>query len=145
VLGEGLVPVEVVVEAVLDHRPLPDLGPGEQLLDRLGGGVGGGVPEHLQGGGVLLGDDRHRGVGGEGGPQVLEAPVDLGYEGVLGQAGPDGGGQVGRGRAGRDLPHAPVGKADADAGGGHRHADAPGRRGRFRTADLYRVKVALYP
>ena len=46
--GEGLVDVEVVVEAVLDRRADAQLGLGEQLLHGLGHDVRGGVPQDVQ-------------------------------------------------------------------------------------------------
>ena len=51
--------LEVVVEAVLDHRADGVLGPGPQPPHRLGHDVGGRVPQHLTPGLGVAGDDRH--------------------------------------------------------------------------------------
>ena len=58
VLGrEGPLVGEVVVEAVLDHRPDRHLGVGEELLDRVGEQVRRRVADQVEAVGVLLGDD----------------------------------------------------------------------------------------
>ncbi len=88
-VGEGLVAIEVVVEAVLDDRPLGDPGSGEQFLDRLGGGVGRGVAQNLQRFGVLGREDRQAAVAVEWAGQIDELAVDAGGNGGPGQAGAD--------------------------------------------------------
>ena len=86
--------LEVVVEAVLDHRPDGVLGAGPQPADGLGHDVGGGVPQHLAAGLGVGGDDGHLRPVGQRRLEVDLAAVHGGDDGRLGQAGPDGLGQL---------------------------------------------------
>ncbi len=63
ILGrERLVPGEVVVEAVLDHRADGHLRAGKQRLHRLGQHVRGVVPDELERARIVAGDELDPGV-----------------------------------------------------------------------------------
>ncbi len=106
--------LEVVVEAVLDDRADGVLGAGPEPAHGLGHDVGGGVPEDLAAGLGVLGHDGDRRPVGQRRLEVHLAPVDGGGDGRLGQAGPDGLGQLGGRRALGQLPHRAVGKTNRD-------------------------------
>ena len=63
------------------------------------------------------GDDGDPGAVGQGRRQVAGGAVDVDGHGGLGQARPDGGGQVGAGGSGRQLPGGVVGQVDGDLSG----------------------------
>ena len=80
--------VEVVVEAVLDRRPDRHLGPGVELLHRLGHHVGGVVADQLQRLGVAVGEDRDLGSVGERRREVAQLAVDRIASAALASPGP---------------------------------------------------------
>ena len=136
-----------------------DLHLGPQALDRVGQHVLRAVADEVARVGVLDGDDPERAAGLERLAQVDRLAVQGGAHRGLGQAGTDRGGDVQRRGAAFDLADRSVGQAEADGlsthGGSPREerelqwvveagmAGGAGRRERTRTADLYRVKVAL--
>ena len=121
---EGPARVEVVVEAVLDGRPDPDLHAGEEALDGVGRQVRRRVAVDLEGVGVLRGDDLEGARGRDRPLQVEDLPVDLHRERVLREARPDGGRHGLAGRARSHLPDGTVGKGQADdLFGDGRHGD----------------------
>ena len=106
--------LEVVVEAVLDHRADGVLRAGPQPAHRLGHDVGGRVPQHLAPGVGAVGDDRHLVALVQLRRQVDLAAVHDRDHGGLGQAGPDGRRQLAGRRALGELPLRSVGKANRD-------------------------------
>ena len=106
--------VEVVVVAVLDGRPDPDLHAREEALHGVGGQVGGGVTVDLERVGVLRGDHLERPRLGDRSLQVEDLPGDLDRERVLREAGADGGRHRLARRARSHLPDGTVGKGQAD-------------------------------
>ena len=112
---------EVVEEAAVDHRADGDLGAGEQALHGLGQQVGGGVAQHVQRVGMLVGDDLERGVVGDDEAGVHQLAVHLAAQGGLGQARADGQGDVGDADGVLEGAAAAVGERDVDHG-------VPGRR-----------------
>ena len=153
---------EVVVEAFFRGRPLGDLRLGEELLDRLGHQVARAVAVDVQRVRILGEDQREVAIRRKGAVQVGRLAVDPHGQRV-GEAGKRGApGDVLGGDAGGGFDDPAVGKRDVDLIRHNasenttiparrrsrlRRSDAAGtgggRRGRFRTADLYRVKVAL--
>src|SRR5690606_18805581 len=112
--------LEVVVEAVLDRRADAEGGPREEVEHRLGEDVGGRVADR---GGAAFAVGRDDGdavavvqLGGE----VALLAVDLGDDGVAGQAGTDAAGQVERGRALLHRARGTVGQRHSDLGHGRR-------------------------
>ena len=122
--GERLGHVEVVVEAVLDRRADGVPGVRVQVGHGLREHVGGGVAQH---GAALVaggGQRRQGGVVVEGAAEVPRLAVDQRGHRVRGVQ------QLGRGRAGSDLPHASVGQLDLDLGhGGDSFGGLAGSRG----------------
>ena len=117
ILGrERLGAVEVVVEAVLDHRADRDLRAGPQSLHRLGQHVGGVVADQLEGAGVLAAEELEPGVGVERVGQVREHAVAHHGDGALGEAGRDRPGDVEAGHAGLERAAVAVGKGDGNHG-----------------------------
>ena len=106
--------LEVVVEAVLDHRADGVLGAGPQAQHGLGQHMGGRVAQHGPTGLGRVGDHRHLGPVGQRRAQVHLAAVDGGHHGRLGQVAPDGPGELGPRRALGELPHRAVGKPYRD-------------------------------
>ncbi len=106
--------LEVVVEAVLDHRPDGVLGARPQPADGLGQDVGGRVAQHLPAGVGVGGDDGHLRPVGQRRLQVDLPAVHGGEDGGLGQAGADGLGQLNARRALGELPRRTVGKTNRD-------------------------------
>ena len=88
---------EVVIKAVFDHGPDGDLGFREQLFDRVGQQVGGGVANHLQALGVFGGHDGQLGIARDGVAGVHQFTVDLTGQCRFGQACTDAGGDLGHG------------------------------------------------
>ena len=113
--GEGLVPVEVVVEAVLDRRADGDLGAGEKVLHRLGEHMRGVVPDQFKRFRVLAGDEADGGVAVEHGGEVGELAVHAHGDGGLGEAGADGGRHLRARDRTVEAAHGSVGQGD----GGH--------------------------
>jgi hypothetical protein len=111
---EGLVAVEVVIEAVLDGRADRDLGAGEQGLDRLGQDVGRVVTDCIEGGGVVAHDQAEVAAGLQHPAHVALLAVQLGKHRLLGQGRRDRGRDVARRRAGRILTHRAVGEFQID-------------------------------
>ena len=110
--AERLVAGEVVVEAVLDGRADGDLGAGKQGLHRFGEHVGAVVADHLQRIVVATGDEHHRGIGGDFGAEIDDLAVQLHRQRGAGEAGADGGGDVG-------ARYRPVETADGTVGQGY--------------------------
>ena len=111
---EGLVAIEVVIEAVFDGRADGDLGSGEQGLDRLGQDVGRVVADGVEGGGVVAHDQAEVAARLQHPAHVALLAVQLGQHGLLGQGRRDGGRDVARRGAGRVLAHRAVGKFQVD-------------------------------
>ena len=108
--------VDVVVEAVLDHRPDDHLRVRVQLLDRVAHEVGTGVADDLHAFRVLRGEDlKGRVVVDEVGGVNLAA-VDLAGHGGLGEARADGLGNLHDGDGVVELAAAAVGERDGDHG-----------------------------
>ena len=81
--GEGLLDVEIVVEAVFDGGSDRVFRVGVEMHDRLRQHVGGGVPEGMLALRVVEGEDREGAVLRERGAQVDGLPVDPGRAGRL--------------------------------------------------------------
>ena len=118
--GGTLGELEVVVEAVVDRRADGESCAGPEAEHRLGEHVGGRVPQRLEATVGAGRDNLDGGAVGERYEQVALRAIDDGGNGVLGQAGPDVDGQVGRGRPGWKGSLGPVGQRDGDVGHGHR-------------------------
>ena len=114
VQGERLGPGEVVIEAVLDVGADGHLGPGKQLLDRLGQHMGGVVADDLQGLGAVAGDDLHRPAARQRTGKVEKLAVKLDQQGLLGQRRGDRGGDLCPGHAIVELAVSPIGKFQID-------------------------------
>ena len=113
---EGLVPGEVVIEAVLDGRSDGHLGPREKLLDRLGQHVAGVVANYLQGVGAFARQDLEGPAAGQGAVKVQELAVQAYQQGALFQRLGDGGGDVAAAGARVEGPLGAVGKDEFDHG-----------------------------
>ncbi len=155
--GERALVGKIVVEAVLHHRPDGHLGIGEQLFDRLGQQVRGGMPDDLQAFRILV---RHDGeirvlldaIGG-----IHQLAIDLAGERRARQPGTDGFGHLRHGHGVVELASGAIGQADGRHGGDSRipvtqttrartEPDsrlAIGRRDWTRTNDPHHVKVML--
>ena len=115
VLGrEGRRAGEIVVKAVLDRRPDGHLGVGVELLDRLGHDVGGVVANDLERIVMVTGDDLDPGVIDDRAREIPKLAVDANGEGGLGQAGADGGGDIGARNRSVEFTHVSVGKGNGD-------------------------------
>lgn len=114
--GDAFGELEVVEEAVLDHRAdgVLDLGAVE-VAEGLGEDVGGGVAHDEQAVGVAVGDDRDLVGAVELVGHVHELAVHAGDDGGLGQAFADGLGELRDGGAVGDFAGGVVGEFD----GGH--------------------------
>ncbi len=104
--------LEVVVEAVLDHRPDGVLRPGPEPADGLGHDVRGRVAQHLAAGVGVRGDDGDLRAVGQRQLQIHLAAVDGHEDGRLGQAGTDGLGELHARRALSQLPRRAIGKTN---------------------------------
>jgi hypothetical protein len=102
--------LEVVVEAVLYHRPDGVLGPGPEPADGLGHDVGGRMAQHLPAGIGLRRDDGDPRAVGQRQLQIHLAAVDGDEDGRLGQAGTDRPGELQARRALSQLPRRAIGK-----------------------------------
>ncbi len=80
---------EIVVEAVLDHRSDRHLRVGEELLHRIGEQMRRRMADDVEAFGVLVGDNRHRGIAIDDLGGVDELAVDLRRERGLGETGTD--------------------------------------------------------
>ena len=124
ILGrEGLVAVEVVIEAVLDGRADGHLGAGEQHLHGFGQHMGGVVPDHLQRLVVLAGDEAQAGIGGDCVREVAQLAIHFHGERGLGEARADGGGHRRTCNRAVEAADGTVGQGDR----GHRCRDLSGR------------------
>ena len=112
--AEGLVPGEVVIEAVLDGRADGHLGAGEQLLHRLGQHVGGVVADGLQDLGVLPREDLEGAAGVQRPLQVQQLAVQLHQHGLLLQGLGDARGDLATGHAGLEGPFGTVRENELD-------------------------------
>ena len=108
VVGEGSVGGEVIEEAVLDHRPDGDLGPGKQILNGVSHQVSGGVADGVDARFALRRDDLDLRAVENGRVHINDFPVDLAGECCLRQPPADGCSHVGDGGALRHLFHASV-------------------------------------
>ena len=106
--------LEVVVEAVLDRRADRHLGPGVELLHRLGHHVGGVVADQVERLGVAVGEDPDLGAVGERRGEVAQLAVDADRQRRLGEARPDRRRRVGPGRPLGQLQRLAVGQRDGD-------------------------------
>ena len=113
--GERVVAGEIVVEAVLDRRPDGHLGAGVKRLHGLRQHVGGVVADHAQGGRVAAGDEPDGGVVLHRAGQVGQLAVHFHSEGGAGQAGADGGGDLGAGHRAVERADGAVGQGDWQA------------------------------
>ena len=113
---EGLVPGEVVIEAVLDGRTDGHLGSGEKLLDRLGQHMAGVVADHLQGVGALTRQDLEGPAAGQGAVKVQQLAVQAHQQGALFQRLGDGRGDVAAAGALVEGPLGAVGEDEFDHG-----------------------------
>ena len=117
VLGrERPLDVEVVVEAVLDGGSDGELRHREEVLDRLGHHVGGGVPQHAESVIALLGDDLDRRSVGHDVVEIDQLAVDLAGDRGLRQARPDRGRDVEDGRTFGNGLRAAVRQGHLDVG-----------------------------
>jgi len=107
---------EVVVEAMVDDRADRYLGTREQPLHGLREQVGGGMAQHIERVGVLVGHDLERGVAVDTEAGVDELAVDLARQRGLGQAGADRGGDLGDADGVVEFAAAAVGEGDIDHG-----------------------------
>ena len=115
ILGrEGLVDLEVVVEAVVDGRPEADAGPRPQLAHRGGEDVRGRVAQHGKRLVVPAGEDAHLGVRGDGSSQVHDFAVHGGRQRGLGQPGADARGNVTCAASARRLDGPAIGEPHLD-------------------------------
>ncbi len=106
--------LEVVVEAVLDHRPDGELGAGPESQDRLRQHMGGGMADDLAPGRRLDGDHAHLRAVGQRRREVDRDPVESGGHGCGGKSRADRGGQLPGGRPLVELPGRAIGKSDGD-------------------------------
>ena len=88
---------KIVVEAVFDHRADGHLRVREELLDRVGEQVRGGVAQHLEAVRILVGDDGEARVAVDHEGRIDELAVDPAGERGLGKSGPDRGRDLGHG------------------------------------------------
>ena len=114
--GERALVREVVVEAVVDHRPDRHLGVGEELLHRVCEQVGRGVADDLEAFGVLVGDDGELGVRLEAMREIDQLPVGAAGDRRLGETGADRGSDLGDGHRMIEAAHGTVGKRDVGHG-----------------------------
>ena len=115
VLGrERLVPEEVVVEAVLDHRADRDLGAGPERLHRLGKHMRGVVADELERARVLAGDELDRGVALDRVGEVADLAVERHRDRALGERGRDALRDVEAGDVVGIVPTRAVGKGQRD-------------------------------
>ena len=123
VQAEGLVPGEVVIEAVLHRRPDGHLGAGKQLLHRLGHDVAGVMADHFQHVGMVPGQDLDLAPGLEDPVEVEEPAVHPDQHGLLGEGFRQAFGDGPAGDARLVAAHGTVGKLEFDR---HRSWSFPG-------------------
>jgi hypothetical protein len=124
VLGKGRLAVEVVVEAVLDHRADRDLRRRPQFLHRLGEDVRRVVPDQPEPVGAVAHHELDPAVGLQRIGQVGKDPVPLHGDGLLGEAGGDALDHGGPGGATRIVAYCTVGERHLD----HFHLIRPASR-----------------
>ncbi len=112
--GERLVAEEIVIEAVLDHRPDGDLRAGIELLHGLGHHMGGIVADEFQRAGIVTGDDLDR-------PVCLYAVAEVGQPAVqrhrhrlLGERFGNAFGDLAAGDAGSKIANGIIGESQVD-------------------------------
>src|SRR5690606_13186107 len=144
----GLAEVDVVVEPVLDGRADAELDAGVERLQRLGHEVGRGVPERVPAALVVPRQHLERdglpvGVVLDGAVEVADLAVDPHGEGVAGEGGGDGRGDLVAGGPPRVFADGAVGEGDLHGRGRWGNADdtsaprtraAPAVEDRVRTA-----------
>ena len=119
--GERLGHVEVVVEAVGDRRPDPELGVGKHVLHRLRQHVGGRVADDAAAVLGVGGDGHDLGVGVRRPAQVAQPAVGVAHDDDRIRLAPARQARVAdRGRRGRPGRHPDRGGAADGCGGGHR-------------------------
>ena len=133
-VGKRLLPVEIVVPAVVDHRANGDLHVRPQLLHRAGHDVGAVVADKLQHLRLVLtvrphGQDGKLGVGLNGLGKVCDPPVDPAGERRLAERGADVRRDLRAGHARRIRPLRAVGQSDRDVRGAVRHGSILSERG----------------
>ncbi len=106
--------LEVIVEAVLDHRPDGEVRSGPQPQDGLGQHVCGGVAQDRSAGVAVGGEHGHLGTIGQNRGQIDLGTVDGGRHRGLGQPRPDGLGHLEGRRSFGQLFRRAVGKPDRD-------------------------------
>ena len=110
--GEGALVREVVVEAVVDHRPDRHLGVGKELLHRVREQVGGGVADDFEAFGILVGDDGEIRVRFEAMREIDQLPVGATGDRRLGETGADRGCDLGNGHRMIEAAHGTIGERD---------------------------------
>ena len=113
---ERLVAVEVVIEAVLDHRSDRHLGAGKEILHRLRQHMGAVMPDQLQRLRILAGDEADRRIGVELVRKIAELAVDRHRDGLLFERLGNRGGDLAPGHAGGEGPFCTIGKCQGDHG-----------------------------
>ncbi len=112
--GERLVAEEVVVEAVLDHRPDGDLGAGIELLHGLGHHMGGIVADQLQRAGIVTGDDLDLCVGFDCVAEIGKLAVQRHRHRLLGERLGNAFGDLAAGDAGGEIANGIIGEGQMD-------------------------------
>ena len=115
--GEGFVAGEVVIETVFDDGADGHLDVGPELLRRLGEDMCGVVTQQIEAVGVARGHDLDARVVRDFARQVAQLAVHARGEGGARQAGPDIGGDPGRGHGRVVTARRAVRKGDDGAGG----------------------------
>ncbi len=101
--GERLVAEEIVIEAVLDHRPDRDLGAGIELLHSLGHHMGGVVADEFERARVVTGDDLDAGVGLDRVAEIGKLAVQSHRHRLLGERLGNAFGDLAAGNAGGEV------------------------------------------
>ena len=114
---ERLVAVEVVIEAVRDHRADGHLGARPQILHRFGEYVGGVVADQFQRAGILAVDEFDLGVALDRVVEIAQHAVKRHRHCALGQRRRDALGNIKACDADRVGPGGAVGKGEGDLGG----------------------------
>ena len=112
--GERLGAVEVVIEAVLDHRSDGDLGIGPERLHRVGEHMGRVVTDQFERARIVARNELEARVLVDAIGEVDKLAVADHCDGALGEGGGDGLGDVEAGEAGLEGAPGAVGKSDVD-------------------------------
>ena len=111
---ERLVAEEIVIEAVLDHRPDGDLGAGPQCLHRLGEHMGGIVADQLERARIVAGEELDLGIVVDRIGQIGKLAVERHGDRALGKRRRNPLGDVEAGGVWRIVPTRAVGKGHGD-------------------------------